>query len=286
MTDFKNYLRKRNLSERTIQTYSYCIEKFYLWYSGHEIEVTYVDIIHYIEYLQNRGLSHRYINQNLKAIEYRFRFLQLHDKVEVVPFRNLVLKGIKRNPIIEPIQMSRLYDFSRELPEENINDIQEKVIFHLIIFQSIKPQEILNLKRGDVDFTKGTVYIEGSKRKNARTLNLDSRQVLLLFEYMRQTREISYRPDCLIQYEGKEDSFFNLLGRMLVRFNESFRIKSWQQVRVSVMTNWLTKHNIRIVQYMCGHKYVSSTERYQMTKTDQLKSALKQFHPFREITRL
>lgn len=38
----------------------------------------------------------------------------------------------------------------------------------------------------------------------------------------------------------------------------------------SVITNWLQYYNLREVQYMAGHKYVSSTERYRTDNLEDL----------------
>ena len=51
------------------------------------------------------------------------------------------------------------------------------------------------------------------------------------------------------------------------------------QIRRSVITHWLKTRNLREVQYMAGHKYVSSTERYQTNNLDSLQSRLEKFHP-------
>ena len=56
-------------------------------------------------------------------------------------------------------------------------------------------------------------------------------------------------------------------------------IQNPKQIRASVITTWLKDHNLRQVQYMAGHKYVSSTERYQANNLDNLKSKLEKFHP-------
>jgi len=37
----------------------------------------------------------------------------------------------------------------------------------------------------------------------------------------------------------------------------------------------------RTVQYLAGHKYVSSTERYQQLDPEHLKEAIAQFHPLK-----
>ena len=52
-----------------------------------------------------------------------------------------------------------------------------------------------------------------------------------------------------------------------------------RQIRTSVITHWLKQYNLREVQYMAGHRYVSTTERYFLNQTDDLLKDIDQFHP-------
>jgi len=56
-----------------------------------------------------------------------------------------------------------------------------------------------------------------------------------------------------------------------------------KQIRASVITNWLKIHNLRQGQYFAGHKYVSSTERYQLNNLDNLQTKLEKHHPLRGL---
>jgi len=56
-------------------------------------------------------------------------------------------------------------------------------------------------------------------------------------------------------------------------------ISSAKQIRTTVITHWLKNHNLRQVQYMAGHKWVSSTERYQKNNLESLQSQLEKLHP-------
>ncbi|WP_205687105.1 hypothetical protein [Chitinophaga rhizosphaerae] len=56
-------------------------------------------------------------------------------------------------------------------------------------------------------------------------------------------------------------------------------IRSVQQIRGSVITEWLHHYNVRQVQYMAGHKYASSTQRYQLSGLEDLQAQLDQHHP-------
>ncbi len=54
-----------------------------------------------------------------------------------------------------------------------------------------------------------------------------------------------------------------------------------KQIRVSVISHWLKDYNLRQVQYMAGHKHVSSTERYQLNNLDKLQNQVEKYHPLK-----
>ncbi len=57
------------------------------------------------------------------------------------------------------------------------------------------------------------------------------------------------------------------------------KIKCIKQIRASVITNWLQQYNLRQVQYMTGHRYVSSTEAYQANNITELQDEIFKHHP-------
>ncbi|MEL6359273.1 MAG: integrase, partial [Bacteroidota bacterium] len=52
-----------------------------------------------------------------------------------------------------------------------------------------------------------------------------------------------------------------------------------KQIRASVITKWLRMYNLREVQYLAGHKYISSTEWYLENEMEGLQEEVQQFHP-------
>lgn len=58
------------------------------------------------------------------------------------------------------------------------------------------------------------------------------------------------------------------------------RLTNALHIRGSVIINWLKLHNKRQVQYMAGHKYISSTEAYAVQDRDTLQDELSKHHPF------
>jgi integrase/recombinase XerD len=59
------------------------------------------------------------------------------------------------------------------------------------------------------------------------------------------------------------------------------RLNNMAQIRASVITNWLKHYNLREVQYMAGHKYVSSTECYRTDHLEGLQKELEKYHPLK-----
>ena len=59
------------------------------------------------------------------------------------------------------------------------------------------------------------------------------------------------------------------------------KIKDAQQIRSSVIINWLKQYNIRQAQYMAGHRHISSTEKYKQEDLQDLQTQLNLFHPLK-----
>jgi site-specific recombinase XerD len=114
-------------------------------------------------------------------------------------------------------------------------------------------------------------------------LVLKSWQVIEMMEYMNEYRpkiqqHIKLYNDTLFPLNTNQfNTILNSLIKKLKRIN--YKVENLQQLRASVITDWLTKHNIREVQEMCGHKYIGSTERYQQDNLENLQEAISKFHP-------
>lgn len=57
------------------------------------------------------------------------------------------------------------------------------------------------------------------------------------------------------------------------------KVTNIHQLRASVITNWLKQYNLRQVQVLAGHRYISSTERYLQDDLESLHEIVNNFHP-------
>jgi integrase/recombinase XerD len=52
-----------------------------------------------------------------------------------------------------------------------------------------------------------------------------------------------------------------------------------KQLRASVIMKWLKVYNLRKVQYLAGHRYISATESYKQNEMEGLTEEVNKFHP-------
>ncbi len=128
---------------------------------------------------------------------------------------------------------------------------------------------------------KGKIYVSSKKRTNKRTLDLKSFHILPLHEYLITERKLLNN-----EIEGNYLFHKKRLIRSISRIKEMINryepnLKTLHQIRASVITNWLQHYNLREVQYMAGHKYVSSTERYRTDNLEDLQKELEKYHPLK-----
>jgi integrase/recombinase XerD len=184
-------------------------------------------------------------------------------------------------------------------PAESPRTKRNKIILGLFIYQAIKTEELSKLEPGHVKLKEGKIYIPGNRRCNGRMLELKPFQILELHEYLTEIRpkileEITKpkparKPDKINESRIKDQLFVSINGSehiknsLLHLFRDVQKINpnviNAVQIRQSVITYWLKTMNLRQVQYMAGHKYVSSTERYQTNNLANLQGKLERYHP-------
>lgn len=158
-----------------------------------------------------------------------------------------------------------------------LDTARNKIILSLLVHQAVTTDELGKLESGKIE-------IPGSKHSNGRTLKLESHQILELQEYI-----LTVRPKLLtnktnqlfISVNGSDkikNSLYHLM-RALNRINPI--VKNARQIRQSVIAEWLKYEDVRKVQYKAGHRYVSTTERYQVNNLEDLEEALKTHHPLK-----
>ena len=128
------------------------------------------------------------------------------------------------------------------------------------------------------------LHVPETNKNNARILTLEPHQILDLQEYALVIKpKLGGDPQRLFTGRNGNPSLNNTLLHLchaaLRRIDP--RVRNATQLRQSVITEWLKTRNLRQVQYMAGHRWVSSTERYLTTSLEDLREALEKHHPLK-----
>ena len=168
-----------------------------------------------------------------------------------------------------------------------------------MIYQGVTTDELKQLEPDHLKLKEGKIYIPGNRRRNSRKLELKPFQILELQEYLTHTREKIFseitdsrparKPDRINKTQLKNQLFISINGSENIKNSLLHMFKAIQklnpkilhpkQIRASAITHWLKNYNLRQVQYMAGHKYVSSTEKYQANNMSSLQNKLEKCHP-------
>jgi len=154
-----------------------------------------------------------------------------------------------------------------------------------MIYQGLKTEEPAKLETNHIKLREGKVEVPGGRKSNGRTLQLEPHQVMDVYDYVLQVRpkilDLSKQEtDKLLIGANGGRQFSNFVTRLMQKLRKiDPSVKNAKQLRASVIMKWLKQHNLREVQYMAGHRYVSTTESYKQNEMEGLKEEIMQYHP-------
>ncbi len=294
--EYEQYLLENNYSKTTIVHYLKRIEEFTTWLKNHRIkanEIDYKTSLKYIKYLQQKRLKVQTINNQLISIRSYFDYLIETDERTNNPLEKVSVKGTTKRVLHNLLDADELedlyYSYKIETLKKHSNykvklsAKRNKVITGLMVYQGLNTTNLKSLLVEHLELYKGKIYIPSTRRNNSRTMELKSWQVLDLLEYVNEIRpEIAKYNNIHNEQLFIPQTHFNDLLRIgilkkLKQINN--KAVNVNHLRASVIVNWLGQYNLRKTQYLAGHKYISSTEKYRQNNLESLQEAINEFHP-------
>ena len=297
---FEKYLRSKKYAIDTIrQTRNYA-GVYLKWLEEHKLiaeEIKYKRFMNFIFQLKkNRSIN--LVNRILLAVRHYYKSLDIDKN----PASGIHIRGTRKsilNNIAPYSQLIKLYD-SYECLDDRAK--RNKVILGLLIYQAITSGELHQLEPRHIKLKEGKIYIPGQGKTVSRTLGLEATQLLELQNYLLVIRPrmlvnvTAYRSgrkpekinpiiyDRLFFSENGNDDIKQSLYHMFRAIKKTYpKISSGKIIRSTVIAEWLKTKDIRMVQYMAGHRWVSSTERYNVFNLKELKDSLNKHHPLGEL---
>lgn len=290
--NYEEYLHREGYAKSTIGSYTRNQQFFTRWcdqkgYNPSEME--YKECLEYVKKLRKEKPTKSTVKHIVGALKTYFNYLVEIEQRFDNPMQSINIRGISRtlnHNLLEYDELENLY-YSYET--ENLASfddasvaIRNKVIVGLMTYQGLSTTTLKALQYDHIRLEKGRIYVPSTRNSNSRVLELKPQQMIPIIHYLEKHREIlqdklyNYSNDLFL---GNTEKFV-LVNRIFTKLKRiNHKVTNNKQIRASVITHWLKKYNIREVQYMVGHRYISSTERYQQDDLENLHDLIENLHP-------
>lgn len=292
MKTYKTYLENKGYSTKAIPTYQKTAIQFNDWctsYGTSAEAIDYPTFLKYIETLRTRGIKPRTLKGYVSNLKIYFNYLvsEFYRLDNII--QNINIKGVQQEVIHNILTQDELEDLYQSYNTEKGNPLarkRNKILVGLLVYQGVTTQNLQQLQVENIQLYKGKIDILGTKKSNGRILELKPWQLMGLMEYINEIRpqilEItSKETEQLFLPLGSSLKLHNSLSKLtkeLKSINHSFT--DLKQIRTSVIVHWLKQYDLRRTQYFAGHRYISSTERYQQDDLESLHKTINTYHPF------
>jgi integrase/recombinase XerC/integrase/recombinase XerD len=289
LKSYRNYLRMRNYSPRTIDSYEQVIRHFayYVWLRRHTdvtklviywkdfenarmdtgVEVTPVITTDFLSFVSSmRTYKPKTFHRIISTLSSFYRFLYTQGAVTANPLTGIDRPRIKQQEVkyLKHNQVLRLLD--------SIEDPRDKLIVRTIYATGVRVSELCNMNIEDIDFDEHTIRISG-KGDKIRTVFIDddTRADILKFIGNRIVGPV------FVGQQGK-----NISSRAIQHIFKNYAPSGItpHKIRHSYASElYKRSKNLRVVQENLGHTSIKTTEIYLHTDIDERRKVYQQYFP-------
>jgi site-specific recombinase XerD len=215
----------------------------------------------YLEYLLERRLAPKTINEHLLVIRSFYRYLSEEEdrNVESPTTRKMSLRMAK--PLPRNVRQSEL-----DLFFSIISNKRDRAMFMLMLRCGLRVEEVTNLELGDIDYHCSQIMVRGGKGGKDRTTYFSTEAASALAAYLRIRPYTKSSHIFLVEkgsYRGKPLSVRGIQKRMEYYARHSGTSISCHRLRHTMATQLLNGGaDIVTIQELLGHSEIELTMRY------------------------
>jgi integrase/recombinase XerD len=277
---------ERNLSPRTLESYSRDLRQFREWTEKQKIAPGSIDRNHIRSYLGSRrdaGLSPRSSARALSAIRGLFRFLVASEKLSADPTANIRSPSLWRT-VPHTLSGAEIDSLLAAPDTSTTLGLRDRAMFETLYATGLRVSELVNLTIDRVRLDPGFVRVIGKGRKE-RLVPLGLSAIEWIERYTEGARAIldrDRRPELFLNHRGgalTRQGFWKILRRQAEQTGISTHF-SPHVIRHSFATHLVENGaDLRAVQMMLGHSSLTTTEIYTHVARERLRKLYDEKHP-------
>ena len=288
LSDFSSFLLlERGLSGNTLESYHTDVIHLLEFLEERELSLTDVDtdaLHQFLCTLRDLGISPRSQARMLSGIRAFFRFLRLEGYTDTDPCELLEAPRFGRT-LPDILSVEDIDSMIAALDPGKDETPRNHAIIETLYGSGLRVSELVELRMSRVNLDEGYVIITGKGNKQ-RLVPLSPESIRLIREYLPIRERLKIKPD------SSDILFLNRRGGMMTRVMVFYVIRdsaaaagiikrvSPHTLRHSFATHLLEGGaNLRAIQEMLGHESISTTEIYIHLDRSRLRSELMEHHP-------
>jgi site-specific recombinase XerD len=259
--NYRRFLKRKNCAKGTVKNYMNSLKNFVIWIDSPIEDVTNQHIQAYIDYLLDKRLKPKTINNNLDSIRGFYNYLQ---NEETAVNSNPVKKGYCLR-LGRPLP-KHLRDEQAQEIFKFIKTIRDRAIFMLMLRCGLRVEEVANLTLSAIDLKRGQILIFKGKGSKGRVVYFSKDTYEALVAYIKTRTPLKTEGLFLVEkgtYKGKEISVRGIQKRIEYYSKKSGIKVSCHHLRHTMATQLLNAGaDLEIIQDLLGHSKITTTQRY------------------------
>jgi len=292
LNTYEHYLEKNGYNSKSIQTYQRSVIRFIDWcktYGTTAENIDYKTFLEYIKYLRKGRLKSRTLQIYISNLKIYFNYLIAENYRTENVIKDINIKGVKKAIIHNFLEFEELEDLYYSYPTNKRKSLarkRNKIIIGLFVYQGLNTRDLHLLNIENIQLYKGKITIPGTRKSNTREIELKPWQLMEFMEYINEIRpqileKTNKETEQLLVSIGSSLNLHDSIRKIAKELKQiNHKFTNVKQIRTSVIIHWLKQFNLRKTQYLTGHKYISSTEKYQQDDLESLHETVNNFHPF------
>lgn len=279
--NFLNYIKNKNYSNYTINSYNKDLDNFYVYLNQNNTEikkVNYKFLRGYLTVLYDKKYSKKTIARNISTLKSFFKYLKKEN----------IIKSNPMNLIKTPKIDKKLPKFLNYDDLEKILSIPDTTTFlgkrnalilELLYSTGVRVSELVNIKLNDIDLSEEKILILGKGNKERYVL-FGGKAKEKMLDYLKEKNDDS--PYLIVNRYGNKISdrgIRKILDSIILEASLSYKI-SPHTLRHTFATHMLDSGaDIEIVRELLGHESLSTTQIYTHVTSESLKRVYSETHP-------